>query len=262
MKKILITITTILIIVTNYRRCNAQEHNLIVTQHTVQLAQKAEEEQKPILEVVEQLKIKNRGSETFKDILQFGIANNIRELSVIAVKDGEGEGTNKVLLDSQATEENTVLARLAKEAYIEPGKEQELAVVYNVKPDSEGNFLWQRKILHEHAPKSTVILVNPLEGVGYEKKSAGFAFQKGTENGFYVSEELSPQRGSQYSVALQINPETAKKAQEESEKDPGPLQIIDQQVKKLVFENIIRTFLLNDILVLGIAWILFKKNKR
>ncbi len=256
---ILITLLTILTTLLNPKPALAQEHNLIVTQHTIQLAQKAGEEQEPSLEIIEQLKIKNQGSETFKDILQFGVASNIRELSVIAVKEGEGEGTNKVLLDSQATEENTVLARLAKEVYIEPGKDRELVVVYNVKPDSEGNFLWQRKILHEHTPKATVILVNPLEGLGYEKKSAGFAFQKGTENGFYVSEELSPQKGSQYSVALQINPETAKKAQEQSEKEPGPLQIINQQVKRLIFENIIFTFLLNDIILLGIAWLLLKK---
>jgi len=67
---------------TSNRRVFAQEANLIVTNHTIQLAQKANENQKANLEVVEQLKLKNMATETFKDVLQFGIGGTARKAEV------------------------------------------------------------------------------------------------------------------------------------------------------------------------------------
>jgi len=152
-----------------------------------------------------------------------------------------------------------LIAAVNEDSYILPGKEHEFVIIYNVSPDKEGNFLWEREILHEHEPNKTNILVNPLESMGYTKKAVGFEFQKGaTDNGFYTSGKLSPNRGTKYSLLLKLDPEKVKSAQKEN--DPGPLEIIREQLKRLVFENIILVFLINDAVVLGLSFYLFKRS--
>ena len=244
------------------------QKSLFVQSHLIEISQTIPEGEDIRLTVREQIKLENTSQETFRGLLNFRIGKTAKEVAVIAIRDKEKQKDKgpKVLLESKTTEEGLVAAKLPEEVFIEPKKTREVHLLYIVPPDENSGFLWQRKILYPHKENQTQIMLNPIETFGYKVTPGGFTISKDSENeGWFTSPNLSPKVGKIYSLTIRKEPKGALRNNQEQQQqnlEEKPLEIIAEQVEKLISENLLLVLLANNILILSVIGLGFWWTKR
>ena len=232
--------------------------SLRITDHKIEIRQVAGEEQQDRLEVLEQITFENFGKELYQDLLQFDPGPTAKDISLVGVP--EQQDAEGIEIPFEQVDQGIVVAQLSKTFTIEAGGEKTIQLFYAILPEQEGNYLWQKKFLYPHEKNQTALRINPTESLGYTTKAQGFNLEKKNEGeGWLETGLFTPKVGTPYSILLKRGEvQSQEKAQQEQEK--GPAAIIHEQIRKLVFENILLTLLLNDALVLGVVLLIFKRK--
>jgi len=242
---------------------SAQE-KLVVKSHTVNISQAPQEKGGSRLDVSEQIRIENIGPQIYQGKLFFWIGETDREAAVIGIRDEEEREKKdpKVLLQSLTTKEGLVSAQLAEGIFIKPNATREVRLLYAIFSDENGRFLWQRKFLYNHLDGSLVVGVNPVEQLGYKPEARGFVLSRsGQEEGWFVSEPLSPKWGDVYSLSV-ARSEADLTPQAQQGHQENPLAIINEQVEKLIAGNLLVVLFINNIFILGLVGLGFWWFKR
>lgn len=173
-----------------------------------------------------------------------------RDVTVIGYKDEEK--TSKVRLETSSLKEGLITAALAKETFIQPKGVGNISLTYTLLPSEENGFVWQKKILSKHTPESLQIKINPVENLGYKPEAKGFGLTKSErEQGWYISQMLSPKVGGVYSLALAKEGE--KPAPSEEEKWPDTTL---EKLNKLILDNLAIAFLVNNAFIFFLIFLL------
>lgn len=203
------------------------------------------------MEVSEQIILENTGPQIYQGQLLFWVGEPGGEATVIAIRDEkEREAKDpKVLLSSSLTKEGLVSAQLPEEVGIKPNATREIGLLYTIFPGGEGDFLWQRKILYEHASNSLRIKFNPIEYLGYEAEPRRFTLSRSAQDeGWFVSEPLSPKVDDVYSLSV-AKSEVFPAQPEVQEKI---WVVIGERVRGWVVENLLPAWLINNIFILSL----------
>ncbi|MFW6143825.1 MAG: hypothetical protein ACOC4Z_02840 [Patescibacteria group bacterium] len=264
MKKLILA--TILATLINPAPAFAQETNLIVESHLITVSQKVGEEQQQQnrVEIMEQMVITNQSKAVFDDILQFSLGPTAKEVSAVGIRDEKEQETKdaKVLLQSQTTDQGIFLAKLSPDTVIQPREKREIHLLYTIHPEEDQqSYFWRKTFLYPHKKDKTQLRINPIEGAGYTPQSDSFSLKKEKETGWFISQPMTPKPGQPYSLSLRRSQETEEKKAQETSPEPGPIVIIKEQIRKLIFQRILLTLLINDVLVLGVVFLVRKKHK-
>jgi len=253
-KTIILTITLLFFCLPSPSPLFAQDglsqKDLIVTSHIITINQIMEGDVSHC-DINEEITFENKSLKTYQGQLTFFVGANAQDVTIIGFRDEEKQ--SKIRLETSPVQEGLIAAALDKETFIKPKSANTIGLVYSIFPVEEGGFIWQKQILHQYAPESLQIKINPIENMNFRPKAKGFALAKSErEQGWHISPMLSPKTGAVYSLTLTKEGEEEPMFPEEQKWYQAYLKKVDDWI----LDNSILAFLANNAFILFIVFVL------